>query len=90
MAHTKSAVKRHRQSLENRAANIAARKAIKRARKEFLDACEAKNAEATKKAYGAFCSVLDKSAKRGIITKNNAMRRKARAVAHMNRPAVAA
>ena len=38
-----------------------------------------KDKEAATKAYQKYCSILDKSAKRGIITKNTANRRKARA-----------
>ena len=83
MAHTKSALKRARQSAKNRTANVAAAKAMKVARKALIDAVAKKDVEASKKAYAAYCSVLDKTSKRGIIARNQAVRKKARAAAHV-------
>jgi ribosomal protein S20 len=46
-----------------------------------VDAVESKDKSKAMKEFSAFCSILDKSAKRGIIKPNTADRRKARAAA---------
>jgi small subunit ribosomal protein S20 len=79
MAHTKSAKKRAKTSAKKQVANRAARSMIKTIRKKLLEAVSAKTVEASEVALRAYCSALDKSAKRGIITRNNAIRKKTRA-----------
>ncbi|MFH0907890.1 MAG: 30S ribosomal protein S20 [bacterium] len=79
MAHTKSAKKRARTSAEKQASNRAARSLMKNLRKKLLEAVAAKDPAASDAALRAFFSGLDKSAKGGVITKNNAIRRKTRA-----------
>lgn len=81
MAHTKSAVKRHRQSLENNERNRAAKSAIITAGKKLATAVESGDAKVADEAFNNFSSVLDKAAKKGIIKANNASRRKSRAAA---------
>jgi ribosomal protein S20 len=53
------------------------------ARKAFLAAVAGGDKAKVDESYRAFASVLDRSAKKGIIAKNNASRRKARAAAFM-------
>ena len=81
MAHTKSALKRHRQSLEKNERNRAAKSAIITANKKLAAAVDSGDAKAADEAFNMFSSVLDKSAKKGIIKPNNASRRKSRAAA---------
>jgi len=79
MPHTKSAKKRMRTSELSRLANKAARSKIsktKRALEAALAAGDAKKAEAV---LSAFFSIVDKSAKKGIIKSNTAERKKSRA-----------
>lgn len=79
MAHTKSAKKRARTSAEKQASNRAARSLMKNLRKKLLDAVAKKDLAASDAAMKAFFSGLDKSAKAGVITRNNAIRKKTRA-----------
>ena len=79
MAHTKSAKKRARTSGEKQVANRAARSLMKNLRKKLLVAVESKDLAASDAALKAFFSGLDKSAKGGVITRNNAIRKKTRA-----------
>lgn len=78
MANIKSQIKRNRQNIKKRTRNRffrgAARTAVKQAR-EVIDSGKKKNAaESVKMAI----SVLDKTAEKGVIHKNNAARRKSR------------
>ena len=52
-------------------------------RKKFLDTLEEKDQKACGEAFSAYCSVLDKAAKKGVIKKNTAIRRKSRAAGHL-------
>ncbi len=75
----KSAAKRMRTSELKRQKNVAATTRIKTARARLFAAVAAKNREAAQKAFREYCSILDKAAKVGVITKNTAVRRKGRA-----------
>lgn len=79
MAHTKSAKKRSRQYLEQRARNRAATSVMKNRQKVFLAALEKKDKATVEAALRAYASHLDRSAKRGVIKKNQAVRKKTRA-----------
>jgi small subunit ribosomal protein S20 len=81
MANNKSAAKRARQADVRRQTNRSAKSEILTVRRQFLQAVESKDKGKSFEQFKAFCSVLDKSAKRGIIMTNNADRRKARASA---------
>ena len=85
MAHTKSALKRARTSNEDRLRNKAASSLIKTNQKKLMDAVAAKDAPAVAAAYKAFCTSLDKAAKKGAITKNTAIRKKARGAAQVRK-----
>jgi len=81
MPNIKSAFKRMVQSRERHARNTTVRTQVKNDRRDLMEAVTAKDKEKAGKAYRAYCSVLDKSAKKGVITKNTAARRKTRAKA---------
>jgi small subunit ribosomal protein S20 len=78
VAHSKSALKRHRQSLKRREANRArtteARTAVRRAR-ELIAEGKSDEAQAAVREASA---VLDRAAQKGVLHRNNAARRKSR------------
>lgn len=79
MAHTKSALKRRRQSDRQQAANRAGKSLMKKSQKTLLSAVEQKDKAATDASLRAYHGVLDNLAKRGIIPRNQAIRKKTRA-----------
>jgi small subunit ribosomal protein S20 len=79
MPNIKSAVKRVKTSEKSRQRNIKAKSEIKTLRKNLLAAVVTPAEPKTQEAYRAFCSALDKGVKHGIIPKNTAVRKKARA-----------
>ena len=81
MAHTPSAKKRAKQYLKQRARNRAATSVMKLRQKALLAALATKDKAAIEKAVSAYASHLDRSAKRGVIKKNQAIRKKTRAQA---------
>lgn len=89
MAHTKSAKRSIRKNEEGRLRNKAGRSVIKSAQRVLEAAVASKDAAAAKKAYSAFCSALDKAAKKGVITKNTAIRSKTRGAARVRTIAAA-
>jgi len=78
MANIKSAIKRTKQAEVNRQRNKAAKSRVLTARKKALTAIGSGNKDEATKAYSEYSSVLDKTAKKGIIAKNNASRKKSR------------
>ena len=78
MANIKSAIKRAKQAEVSRMRNRAAKSSVLTARKKALAAIESGNKEEAAKAYSDYTSTLDKTAKKGIIAKNNANRKKSR------------
>ena len=79
MPNLKSAKKRMRQNAVRRERNQQVRTRIKNARRAMMASLEAKDVEQGNAAFRAYCSVLDKAAKRGVIKKNTAIRRKTNA-----------
>ncbi|MCS6771914.1 MAG: 30S ribosomal protein S20 [Kiritimatiellae bacterium] len=79
MAHTKQALKRHRQSEEDRLRNRAGRSVIKTFQTKLTTAIAAKDAVRAGEMFSRYCSALDKAVKKGIIKKNAAIRKKTRA-----------
>lgn len=75
----KSAKKRLRQNGERRVVNLPISTRIKSSRRAFLEAVESGDEGASARAFSAFCSSLDKGAKRGLIKANTAIRSKQRA-----------
>ena len=79
MPNIEGAAKRARQAVRRNARNVAAKTGLKTQRSKLFAAADKKNQELSVTEYKAYCSMLDKLAKRGIITKNTAVRRKTRA-----------
>ncbi len=79
MPNIKSAVKQMRRSEEARLRNTSAKTALKHIRRKVLALTEDTVQEEAGAEYRAYCSALDKAVKRGILKKNTAVRRKARA-----------
>ena len=81
MPNIKSAVKRARTSEAARKINASNRKALLTARRAFLAVVAAGDKAKALEAFNVFSSKIDKSAKKGVISKNSADRRKSRAYA---------
>jgi small subunit ribosomal protein S20 len=77
MPITKSAKKAVRGSLRKKAFNDARKRAMKEVIKKIEKTVKTDKASATKMVSSAF-AIIDKAAKRGVIKKNNAARKKAR------------
>lgn len=83
MPITQSAIKAHRQSLKKNAENNIVKKRLKATVKEFVGYISTDIAKAEAfipKVYKA----IDKTAKRGILKKNSAARKKSRLMAKLN------
>lgn len=78
MANIKSSEKSARQSLKRRALNASVTTAIKSRQKKLRATLAGGDAAASKAEFDALSSALDKAAKRGIIHRNAANRRKSR------------
>lgn len=74
MAHTKSAIKRLKQSRKRRLRNKSTRSLLHTLKKKFLAAVEAKNVESAEKLFRNLAAGFQKAAKRGILHQNNARR----------------
>jgi small subunit ribosomal protein S20 len=86
MPHTKSAKKRARQNAKRRADNRAARSKVRTTvKKAQTTAAAAPKDEVTEKAYRKAAKELDRAARKGLIKKNEASRRKARLAKLRNR-----
>lgn len=81
--HTKSAKKRHRQSLENREKNRAARAALKTQVKKIREAVKVGDLTKADAEAKAAQVKLDKAAAKKIIHKNAASRSKSRIAAYV-------
>jgi small subunit ribosomal protein S20 len=78
MPKTKSAKKALRQNIKRRTRNLVYKNKIKGLLKEIRSLISQNKTEEAKKLLPSFYKVLDKSAKRGIIKKNTANRKKSR------------
>ncbi len=78
MANIKSAIKRAKQAEANRTRNRACKSSVLTARKKVLEAINVGNKDEAQKKFSAYTSILDKAAKKGVIAKNNASRKKSR------------
>lgn len=78
MANIKSAIKRAKQAKANNVRNKAAKNGLSDARKKALAAIAAGKKDDAVKGFSEYTSKLDKAAKKGIIKKNNANRKKSR------------
>jgi len=79
MPNIKSAKKRMKTNEKSRVANLGVRTRVKNARRKMMEVLQAGDAGQGVEAFKAYCSVLDKAAKTGVVTKNTATRRKCRA-----------
>lgn len=79
MAHTKQAIKRHRQSEEDRLRNRAGRSLIKTHQAKLKAALASHDQSKAQEIFRSYCSALDKAVKKGIIKKGQAIRKKTRA-----------
>lgn len=78
MANTKSAEKRHRQSLEQRERNRAHRSRLRTAIKKLRTAVASGDAASAQQLLPETLSVIDKTAQKGVIHDNAAARYKSR------------
>ncbi len=78
MPNTKSAIKAARQNIKRRAFNVAILEKIKSSVKKVKKAGVSGKAEDAKLALSEAFAALDKAAKKNVIHKNNAARRKSR------------
>lgn len=78
MAHSLSAKKRVRQNITRRARNRWRLRAMREAIKRFQDAVASGSQDEAKSAYRDAVSVIDKTAQKGPIHRNQASRRKSR------------
>lgn len=78
MAITKSAKKAHRASLRKRVFNVRRKRVLGTATKTVAKAVAAGDVKAAETSLSAAYKAIDKAAKRGIIKKNTASRKKSR------------
>jgi len=78
MANLKSSKKDIKRNAKNRARNSTTKSALKTFIKKVRTAVTQKDEEATQTALASAIKQLDKAAKRGVIHKNQAARRKSR------------
>ena len=78
MPNIKSAIKRVRQSASNRTENLAVKSAVATSRRKLVAAVESGDKAKAAAGLADYTSKLDKAAKKGVIAKNNADRKKAR------------
>jgi small subunit ribosomal protein S20 len=83
MANIKSAEKRAHQAVERNLRNRSVKSQILTASKVFLAAVEEGDKSKAQQSFSRFASLLDKSAKKGIVKPNNASRHKSRAAARL-------
>ena len=79
MPNIKSALKRVHLSARANLRNRDVKTELVTIRRQFLAAVEAKDKDKAWTAFRAYCSALDRAAKKGIIKANNASRKKHRA-----------
>lgn len=76
MANIKSSAKRARQGVRRHARNTSAISALKSGQKKLRAALATGNLDAARVEFKSLSAALDKAAKRGIIHKNSANRKK--------------
>lgn len=78
MAHTKSALKRARQSEKRRMRNRSVKNRIRTFRLKLRAAVAAQDKATAESFFRTICSLLDKAVKNGVIKSNTADRYKSR------------
>ena len=84
MATHKSAIKRHRQSLDRRARNKPRKTRLKTALKALQATIESKDRELILKTLSQTTAIIDKTATKGLIKKNTASRKISRLTKQVN------
>jgi len=78
MAHSKSRQKNIRQNIKHRARNRWRRVAMRDAIKDFQEKIAHGSADEATESYRTCCAIIDRTAQKGVIHKNQAARRKSR------------
>jgi len=84
MPTSKSATKRVRTSEKARQRNVSIKSRISSTRRKSFEVFDGKDKEKSALIFREYCSVLDKAAKKGVIKRNTAIRRKQRAAAKLS------
>jgi small subunit ribosomal protein S20 len=88
MAHSRTARKRVRQNESHRARNRWRLRSMREAIKQFRAKLAGGNLEEAKESFRSCCSIIDRTAQKGVIHKNQAARRKSRLNAALKAKAV--
>jgi len=83
MAHSKSRLKRIRQNESHRARNRWRRIAMREAIKDFRTKLQHGSPDETVASFRQACKIIDRTAQKGVIHKNQAARRKSRLSARL-------
>ncbi len=75
MATHKSAIKRHRQSIERKGRNIAIKSTLRTSLRKLKDTIQSSNGEEAKKSLLETTTLLDKAVSKGVLHRNNASRK---------------
>ena len=84
MPNIKSSVRSVKTDAERRAKNFAVRSTVKTATRKTLEAINGKQADEAKTLLTTAISTIDKAAKKGVIHKNAAARKKSRLMKKLN------
>ena len=84
MPNIKSSVRSVKTDAERRAKNFAVRSTVKTATRKTLEAINGKQADEAKTLPTTAVSTIDKAAKKGVIHKNAAARKKSRLMKKLN------
>ena len=84
MPNIKSSVRSVKTDAERRAKNFAVRSTVKTATRKTLEAISGKQADEAKTLLTTAVSTIDKAAKKGVIHKNAAARKKSRLMKKLN------
>ncbi len=89
MAHHKSAIKRNRQNQNRRMRNRVVKTQVKTAFKKLSQVQKTGDTEAIDRELTRAQSIIDKAAKKGVIHRRTAARKKSRLARSVNRSAAA-
>ncbi|HMA66192.1 MAG TPA: 30S ribosomal protein S20 [Desulfosalsimonadaceae bacterium] len=89
MAHHKSAIKRNRQNQNRRMRNRVVKTQVKTASKKLSQVQKTGDTEAIDRELTRAQSIIDKAAKKGVIHRRTAARKKSRLARSVNRSAAA-
>ena len=84
MPNIKSSVRSVKTDAERRAKNFAVRSTVKTVTRKTLEAINGKQADEAKSLLTTAVSTIDKAAKKGVIHKNAAARKKSRLMKKLN------